>query len=399
MNHKHIPLIDYFLPEDRIARYPLEKRSDSKLLVRFADGKLMEEQFNQLPSILPEKSLLVLNTTKVVHARLLFQKPTGAVIELFCLAPYSPSNHEQALAATSKCQWRCLIGNKRKWKHGKLSMNMQTEMGSIRLNAEVVDQQENDFVVEFSWDLEIPFSVILEQAGQIPIPPYLNRSSEELDKERYQTIYARHAGSVAAPTSGLHFTPAIIEAIKARGVEIAAVNLNVSAGTFQPVKTDNAREHQMHNEFFSAQMDELLKIARHDGPVISVGTTSMRTLESLYWLGVKSWATGMLASHLEQWENEKLPTSLSVSESLNCIVDLMRDLGIHRYNASTEIMIYPGYEIKVAQGLITNFHMPKSTLLLLVSAFIKGDIDDIYSYALKHDFRFLSYGDSSLLFR
>ncbi len=390
---------DYPLPDERIAKFPLAQRDASKLLV-YRQGNITESRFYNLSQYLPEGCLLVYNNTRVIQARMIFQKATGARIEVFCLEPSSPSDYALSLGSTGTCVWKCMIGNLKKWKGGKLTKDIETTGNICHLQAELQDGGEgNTREVHFSWDNpEVHFAQILEHAGELPIPPYLHRATEESDKVTYQTVYSKIEGSVAAPTAGLHFTPNVFDSLKEKRIETEELTLHVGAGTFQPVKSATADEHQMHAEVIEVNRSTIEHLIRQAGHVIAVGTTSVRTLESLYYIGLH------LMRHPEettfnitQWEPYEIPSEVPSTEALQAIVQYMERSGINRIHASTRIMIKPGYTFRVVNGIITNFHQPKSTLLLLVSAFVNGNWRTLYDYALAHDFRFLSYGDSSLL--
>jgi S-adenosylmethionine:tRNA ribosyltransferase-isomerase len=377
----------YLLPDEKIARYPLERRDDSKLLV-YQNNTIVDENFSFIANYLPEKSLLVYNNTKVIQARLLFKKDTGAIIEIFCLEPILPSDYTLNFAQKGTCRWLCYTGNLKKWKEGKI----RCSIGNMELDAELVENNGESQVVDFSWTPnDLSFAEVIEQAGQIPIPPYLKREAEGIDQYRYQTIFSEYKGSVAAPTAGLHFTPAVFERMEYKDITHAAVTLHVGAGTFKPVKENDVRLHQMHTEHFRVSQSTIDLLLQHINNTTAVGTTTLRTLESLYWIGYK------LVNHLpnpffiSQWEVYDYKPELSVVDALNALKQHQEVV------ASTQIIIVPGYQFKIVNRLITNFHQPNSTLLLLVAAFIGPKWKDIYHYALAHDYRFLSYGDSSLL--
>ncbi len=389
---------DYDLPDSRIAKYPLEERDNSKLLI-YREGVIAEDIFLNLPKHLFANDLLVVNNTRVIHSRLFFQKPTGAIIEIFCLEPYLPSDYLFALQSTRSCTWVCFAGNLKKWKEGTLKKEIETPQGKILLEAIKKEQSVNQLIIEFRWDKEITFAQILELTGETPIPPYLNRNSEDIDKERYQTVYSLREGSVAAPTAGLHFTGEVFERLRQKDISTTEVTLHVGAGTFKPVQTESVSEHEMHSEFFSVSA-KTLELLKNNSEVVSVGTTSLRTLESLYWLALKIWTNPDIThSELGQWEPYSLTGNISYPDAMEILLKHMAKNKMDTFHAKTKIMIVPGYEIRSAKALVTNFHQPKSTLLLLVSAFVGSDWKQIYSYALANDFRFLSYGDSSLLFR
>ena len=393
----------YILPDERIAKYPLEKRDSSKLLI-YNNGEIAENKFSNLPQFLPEGSLMVFNNTKVVPARLLFKKETGAVIEIFCLEPVDPKDYALSFASTGSCSWNVVIGNARKWKGGDVYFicdDTHKEAFSLNLRAELVQKGDNNgSIVKFKWDGNISFSEVLDICGRIPIPPYLNRDTEELDLERYQTLYARIKGSVAAPTAGLHFTDAVLEQVRERGIDTCNVCLHVGAGTFVPVKSEYIADHKMHTEPFEVTKEFLLKLRdlKEGAKVISVGTTSTRTLESLYFIGVQCIENGEPGA-VQQWEPYKKEYNYTMKESVDAILEYMERNNMEKLVARTGIIIVPSYKFRVVDVLVTNFHQPQSTLLLLISAFIGGNWKSVYNYSLENGFRFLSYGDSSLLFR
>lgn len=398
--HIRIEDYDYPLPDDRIARYPLERRDASRLL-EYRDGKISEHHFYDIPALLPENALMIFNDTKVVPARLHFCRPTGAHIEIFCLEPVEPAEYVSMFSVTEKCRWKCMIGNVKRWKSDVLSLynpGNAPEITALGLKACLVERTGETSVVEFSWNGDIPFSKVLELCGSVPIPPYLNRETEEIDKERYQTLYAHYRGSVAAPTAGLHFTEEVLDAIKGRGIETATVCLHVGAGTFLPVKTSDVAEHTMHREPFAVTRELIGKLRDGGRPVVAVGTTSVRTLESLYFAGVECIEKGH-PDETGQWEPYGREYGYTLAESMDALLGYMDANGIDTYIAGTKIIIVPGYRFRVVDVLVTNFHQPQSTLLLLISAFVGGGWRPVYDYALEHGFRFLSYGDSSLLFR
>ena len=419
---------NYPLPDERIAKYPLAERDQSKLLV-YRDGQVSEDCFYNVGEYLPIGSLLIYNNTRVIQARLEFHKTTatqpyttstpplhntlGARIEVFCLEPLEPHDYQLSLGSTDGCTWKCMIGNAKKWKSGALSLPVVLPSGEeVTLFAEKGEQTGNTFAVHFSWNSPLEgewkgsFAEILDAVGELPIPPYLNRKTEESDKTTYQTVYSRIKGSVAAPTAGLHFTDKVLNGLRARGIQTAEVTLHVGAGTFQPVKVADANQHTMHTEIIAVPKATIQTIISNLGHIVAVGTTSMRTLESLYFLGIQllhhstqplHHSTQLLSvSQFEPYEKEY---TLSTREALQAIVDYLDSTEQDVLHAETQIMIKPGYQFRVVDQLITNFHQPKSTLLLLVSAFVGGDWHTIYDYALSHDFRFLSYGDSSILTR
>lgn len=381
----------YDLPDERIARFPLVQRDSAKLLT-YTGGMIGETVFSALPDLLPPDTLLVFNETKVIPARLLFRKETGALIELFCLEPVYPVDYEQCFAATETCDWKCVAGNIKRWKQDELLLSF----GEQTLRAGLLERQDDHVVVRFRWSGGQPFVQVLEQCGATPIPPYLKREATADDTERYQTVYARYRGSVAAPTAGLHFTPEVLEAVAKRGISTEKVTLHVGAGTFRPVKSETVAGHTMHSEPFSITRSALETIIKHLGAIITVGTTSTRALESLYFLGLQCIA-GKLPREVAQWEPYTIGATLSPKESLQALWTYMHKNDLQVLQASTQILIAPPYRFKVVRGLVTNFHQPQSTLLLLIAALIANDWRRVYEYALQHGFRFLSYGDSSLL--
>lgn len=423
---------NYPLPDERIAKYPLANRDQSKLLI-YRDGKVSEDQFYHIGEYLSADSLLIYNNTRVIQARLEFHKNTppyptqpqhnptqsqGARIEVFCLEPLEPHDYQLSLGSTSGCTWKCMIGNAKKWKSGALSLPVQLPSGEgITLSAEKGEQTGNTFAVRFWWNtpasnlsplasnLNISFAEILDAVGELPIPPYLNRKTEESDKTTYQTVYSRIKGSVAAPTAGLHFTDNVLNGLRQKGIQTAEVTLHVGAGTFQPVKVADANQHTMHTEIIAVPKTTIQTIINNLGHIVAVGTTSMRTLESLYFIGEELCAgfripdaedTTLSVAQFAPYEQEH---TLSTREALQALLDYLDNTQQDTLHAETQIMIKPGYQFRVVDQLITNFHQPKSTLLLLVSAFVGGDWHTIYDYALSHNFRFLSYGDSSILSR
>ena len=391
---------NYPLPDERIAKYPLSDRDASKLL-HYADNQVVERAFKNISELIPEGSLMVFNDTKVVPARLHFQRETGAHIEIFCLEPVLPEEYVSMFAVTDRCRWKCIVGNVKRWKNDTLHLynpHNDEHINEMALKADLIERDGETSVVEFSWADGAPFSKVLEVCGSIPIPPYLNRDTEAIDLERYQTLYARYRGSVAAPTAGLHFTEDVLSAIRNKNVDIETVCLHVGAGTFLPVKSSLVSEHTMHREPFVVTLAFLEKLLAKTGKVVSVGTTSVRTLESLYYMGVKCIETGK-PSDVNQWEPYERTYEYSLEESLEALVEFMKSNSLKDLQLGTRIIIVPGYNFKVVDILVTNFHQPQSTLLLLISAFVKGDWKNIYDFALSHDFRFLSYGDSSILFR
>ncbi|MBR4499717.1 MAG: S-adenosylmethionine:tRNA ribosyltransferase-isomerase [Paludibacteraceae bacterium] len=383
---------NYPLPDERIAKYPLAERDHSKLLV-YRDGKVSEDRFYHIGDHIAPHSLLVYNNTRVIQARLEFHKSSGARIEVFCLEPIAPHDYQLSLGSTTGCTWKCMVGNAKKF--NVESLELRVERLGVTLRVSKGEQRGNTYEVHFSWDNEkVSFAEILDAVGELPIPPYLNRKTEESDKRTYQTVYSRIKGSVAAPTAGLHFTERVLDDIRSRGIETEELTLHVGAGTFLPVKTADANEHTMHTEIIAVPKKAIEHIISKLGHIVAVGTTSMRTLESLYFIGCHP--DKPTVGQFEPYENE---FTLSVKDSLQAIVDYLEATGQETLHAETQIMIKPGYEFRVVDQLITNFHQPQSTLLLLVSAFVNGDWKTIYDYALSHDFRFLSYGDSSILTR
>ena len=385
METKHIKINDYNyeLPDERIAKFPIAQRDHSKLLV-YKHGEVSDDVFHHLPTYLPQGALMIFNNTKVIQARLHFRKETGALIEVFLMEPAEPTDYELMFQTTGHCSWLCMIGNLKKWKDGG-----------------------TNYWVDFDWDNDkVSFAEILEAVGELPIPPYLNRKTEESDKTTYQTVYSKIKGSVAAPTAGLHFTDAVLKDLDAHGIDREEVTLHVGAGTFKPVKSLEIEGHQMHTEYIVVHRRSLEKLIKHECRVIAVGTTSVRTIESLYYMGVhllKHPEANEEDLHVKQWdpyelsEDGNLVDGITPMQAIQAIIDYLDRNGLEALHSSTQIIIAPGYQYKIVKMLVTNFHQPQSTLLLLVSAFLKGDWKKVYDYALSHDFRFLSYGDSSLL--
>jgi len=397
----HIAEYNYPLPDERIARFPLEKRDESKLLL-YRDGKINESKFKQIADFLPERALIVFNNTRVIQARMLFHKSTGAKIELFCLEPISPHDYALVFQQNERCSWLCLVGNAKKWKEGVLQKEIITGNRRVILQAEKKESYGESHLIEFSWDNpDVTFAELLDAAGILPIPPYLNRETEEKDLQTYQTVYSKIKGSVAAPTAGLHFTDEVLHELDSRGFMREEVTLHVGAGTFKPVKSETIEEHEMHTEFISVNRSSIEHIKANAGNIIAVGTTSVRTLESLYYIGVSlsrnPEATGDELVVAQWMPYDEANNQLSVDESLQHILDYLDRHKSDKLLTATRIIIAPEYTFKLVRGIITNFHQPRSTLLLLISAFVKGNWKPIYDYALAHDFRFLSYGDSSLL--
>lgn len=399
---KHIKISDYNypLPDERIAKFPLPVRDQSKLLV-YRHGEVSETRFTSLPDYLEAGELMIFNNTKVIQARLHFRKETGALIEIFCLEPIQPNDYVLNFQQTSHAAWLCMIGNLKKWKEGSLHKEMNVKGHTITLTATRGECRGTSHWVDFTWDNpEITFADILDVFGELPIPPYLNRETQESDKETYQTVYSKIKGSVAAPTAGLHFTERVLQALRDKGVDLEEVTLHVGAGTFKPVKSEEIEGHEMHTEYISVNRQTIEKLIAHGGKAIAVGTTSVRTLESLYYIGVTIAShpdAGQEELHVRQWQPYETHPTMTTVESLQQILDYMKRHELEALHTSTQIIIAPGYTYHIVQKMVTNFHQPQSTLLLLVSAFVKGDWRTIYDYALGHDFRFLSYGDSSLL--
>ncbi|MBR3702937.1 MAG: S-adenosylmethionine:tRNA ribosyltransferase-isomerase [Alistipes sp.] len=390
---------DYPLPDERIAKFPLERRSDSKLLI-YRNGEISQSHFHSLAEQLPVGSLLVFNNTKVIRARVIMHKPSGARIEVFCLEPHRPADYEHAFTVKGECEWSCIVGNLKKWKEGQIGIDFNYEGTPCHLRAEIAERGEREHIVRFTWDVDLTFGQLLEYLGRIPIPPYLNRESEEIDLTRYQTVYSKFEGSVAAPTAGLHFTDEMIAQMRADGFVFDEVTLHVGAGTFLPVKSDNAAEHPMHTEHFEVRLATLENLLAHHGDITAVGTTSVRTLESLPVLGWRIRQGGEPDAErvIGQWESYDIPADYTGREVLEDLIGYMQHNGLERLKAATQIMITPlGFRFRIVSRIVTNFHQPKSTLLLLVSAYIGDDWRRMYRYALENDFRFLSYGDSSLL--
>jgi S-adenosylmethionine:tRNA ribosyltransferase-isomerase len=396
---------DYDLPAGRIAKYPLSERDSSKLLV-YKKGEIAEETYKELDQYIPEKSLLIFNNTKVIFARLNFKNSTGAKIEVFCLEP-AEKNAEQASAMSQEksVEWTCLIGRASKWKE----KTIQLETENLTLKAEILEKIGDSYKIKFSWDPEtLSFAEVLDKTGEMPIPPYLKRKSEEIDSNRYQTVYAKHKGSVAAPTAGLHFTASIFEKLNKKNTIQDYVTLHVGAGTFKPVKTETIAAHDMHSEWIEVRVELIENLIQSltkvgiENNIIAIGTTSLRTIESLYWMGVKASLNTNSTIHeleVQQWDPYELPKDLSSSDSLKALRSWLKKNKLEQLTCKTQIIIVPPYELKIADALITNFHQPKSTLLLLISAVVGDEWKTIYNYALENNFRFLSYGDGSILFK
>lgn len=402
MNTKEIRISDYNypLPDKRIAKFPIAERDHSKLLV-YRHGEISEDSFYNLPNYLPEGELMVFNNTKVIQARLHFHKETGALIEVFLLEPIAPADYEQMFQTAGRCTWACLVGNLKKWKEGTLRRELTVGGHAFTLTATRVGEKHTSQLVELQWDCPaVSFAEVIDAAGELPIPPYLNRATQESDKTTYQTVYSKIKGSVAAPTAGLHFTDRVLAALDAHGIDREELTLHVGAGTFKPVKSATIEGHEMHTEYISVHRQTLEKLLRHGGHAIAVGTTSVRTLESLYYMGLKLHANPGLGEeelHVGQWEPYEREAALTSTEAITEVLRFLDRHQLSTLHSSTKIIIAPGYDYKIVRMLVTNFHQPQSTLLLLVSALVKGDWRPIYDYALAHDFRFLSYGDSSLL--
>lgn len=422
MDTKHIKISDYNydLPDERIAKFPIAQRDHSKLLV-YKHGEVSDDVFHHLPTYLPQGSLMIFNNTKVIQARLHFRKETGALIEVFLMEPAEPTDYELMFQTTGHCSWLCMIGNLKKWKEGSLKRDFEIKGNKLTLSATmrrgdalgseaqkmVAKGGGTNYWVDFDWDNDkVSFAEILEAVGELPIPPYLNRKTEESDKTTYQTVYSKIKGSVAAPTAGLHFTDAVLKDLDAHGIDREEVTLHVGAGTFKPVKSLEIEGHQMHTEYIVVHRRSLEKLIKHECRVIAVGTTSVRTIESLYYMGVhllKHPEANEEDLHVKQWdpyelsEDGNLVDGITPMQAIQAIIDYLDRNALEALHSSTQIIIAPGYQYKIVKMLVTNFHQPQSTLLLLVSAFLKGDWKKVYDYALSHDFRFLSYGDSSLL--
>lgn len=404
MDTKHIQIKDfnYNLPDERIAKFPLAKRDNSKLLL-YRHGEVTEDVFHNIAQYLPKGALMVFNNTKVIQARLHFRKETGALIEVFLLEPYMPADYEQMFQTTGHCSWLCMIGNLKKWKEGSLKRTFDVKGKEVTFVAERKEDVHKSYRVDFSWDAsDVSWAELLDAVGELPIPPYLNRETQESDKTTYQTVYSKIKGSVAAPTAGLHFTPEVLADIDRHGIDREELTLHVGAGTFKPVKSEEIQDHEMHTEYICVHRQTLEKLIRHEAKAIAVGTTSVRTLESLYYIGVKLEKALDLSEeelHVCQWEpyENAVAKPITPIKAIENILAYLDKHGLSALHASTQIIIAPGYEYNIVKMLVTNFHQPQSTLLLLVSAFVHGDWRKIYDYALAHDFRFLSYGDSSLL--
>ena len=405
MNTKHIRIKDYNydLPDERIAKFPLPERDKSKLLV-YNHGEVSQDVFSNITLYLPQGALMVFNNTKVIQARLHFRKETGSLIEIFLLEPALPADYEQMFQTTGACSWYCLVGNLKKWKGGPLTTTVEMPgQPSVQLSAERDMSCETALKIDFKWtgDDKLSFAELIDKVGELPIPPYLNRNTQESDKTTYQTVYSKIKGSVAAPTAGLHFTQKVLADIDQHGIDREELTLHVGAGTFKPVKSEEIEGHAMHTEYVCIRRTTLEKLLQHNCEAVAVGTTSVRTLESLYYMGCKVKADPNVSLdqlHVNQWEPyTSTTTTIMPAEAIGELIAYMDRNDLPSLHSSTQIIIAPGYQYKIVKRLITNFHQPQSTLLLLVSAFVGGDWKSIYRYALDNDFRFLSYGDSSIL--
>ena len=390
---------DYPLPDERIAKYPLAERDSSKLLV-YRHGEVSEDRFTSLPTYLPKGALMVFNNTRVIQARLHFRKETGALIEVFCLEPLAPREYASMFVAVGSCSWICMVGNLKKWKEGALERTINVNGTTCTLTATRVATHGANHEVRFDWDGGFTFAEVLDAVGELPIPPYLNRETQESDLRTYQTVYSKIKGSVAAPTAGLHFTERVLADLDAHRIEREELTLHVGAGTFKPVKSEQIAGHEMHSEYIVVRRETIDKLIAHDGKAIAVGTTSVRTLESLYYIGLLVLQHPEASEedlHVPQWMPYETDSTVSTVEALTAVRDWLDRNELTALHTTTQIIIAPGYDYHIVQMMVTNFHQPKSTLLLLVSAFVHGDWHCIYDFALSHDFRFLSYGDSSLL--
>lgn len=399
MSPRNIQIKDYNypLPDERIAKYPLPERDKSQLLVSRPEG-ITDAHFYDLPDFIDSGELIVMNNTKVIQARMHFRKETGALIEVFLLEPAQPTDYELMFQQRGSCAWLCMIGNLKKWKEGSLHRTFTVEGSDLTLSVTRKQVVGTSHWVDFSWDRpDVSFAEIVDAVGELPIPPYLNRDTEESDKQTYQTVYSKIKGSVAAPTAGLHFTPAVLEALDRKGIEREELTLHVGAGTFKPVKSEFIEGHSMHTEYISVSRRTIERLLAHDGKAIAVGTTSVRTLESLYWLGAQCLEGKNGEMHVTQWQPYDSPSSATSIEALTALLHYMDQQGIDVLHGSTQIIIAPGYTYRIVKALVTNFHQPQSTLLLLVSALVGDRWHDIYKHAMDNAYRFLSYGDSSLL--
>ncbi len=398
-NYKNIKINDftYNLPEEQIAKYPISERDNSKILIH-KNGLIKEDVFRNSPNYIPENAQLVFNNTRVIHARLFFRKTTGAKIEIFCLEPVTPADYEISFQQKERVVWKCMVGNSKKWKTGVLNREVEIDGETIELSATKIGQEGNSFLIEFNWNKPISFAEIIEHTGTLPIPPYLNRETEESDEDTYQTVYAKIDGSVAAPTAGLHFTDEVLKTVAAKNIAIKEITLHVGAGTFQPVKSETISGHKMHHETVIIQKNIIEDFIENHDAIIAVGTTSVRSLESLFWLGVQleNGAFNQNNPEVLQWEPYNTEVKISTKKSLKNIVDYLNKTNRSAIQFSTQIIILPGYKFKIISGMFTNFHQPQSTLLLLISAFLGDEWRKVYDYALANNFRFLSYGDSNL---
>jgi S-adenosylmethionine:tRNA ribosyltransferase-isomerase len=404
MHPKHLKIEDYTyqLPDDKIAHYPLPQRDASKLLI-YKDGSISESVYADIAKQIPSGALMVFNQTKVVHARLLFRKTTGGVIEIFCLEPAAQTDIQTAMLQREKVLWKCMVGGASKWKHG-IVLDMNCADGGFNLYAAIAGREADAFIIELSWDRpELTFAEVLHYAGKVPLPPYLHREASSEDEANYQTIFAKQEGSVAAPTAGLHFTDNVMSALKEHDIDTAFVTLHVGAGTFKPVKAAVMESHEMHAEWIDVDATTIKQIRNSlDTGIVAVGTTSLRTLESLYWMGVKMTlgeTVDLQQIAVSQWDPYELKTAITATDAFTAIIEFLRHNNMPRLVTRTQIIIAPGYQFKVVGGLVTNFHQPQSTLLLLVAAFIGEDWRMVYDYALDHNYRFLSYGDGNLFWR
>jgi S-adenosylmethionine:tRNA ribosyltransferase-isomerase len=408
MHPKDISILDYtyLLPAEKIAAFPLAERDASKLLV-YQNGHISEDVYRNIATHIPTQSLLVFNNTKVIQARLLFQKPTGGIIEIFCLEPYEAVNeYSSIMQQKGRVRWKCMIGGAGKWKEGTIHKECKIKNEKVLVEAALVEKLNDAYIVELNWQpADYTVAEVLEAAGDMPLPPYIKRKAEAGDKERYQTIYAKYEGSVAAPTAGLHFTPAIFTSLTEKNISHTEVTLHVGAGTFKPVKAERMQGHEMHAEWIDVDIPTIEQLAANtDGCTIAVGTTSLRTIESLYWMGVKALLqpdATINELRIQQWDVYEAPlnnTAVPAKEALQALITWLENNGTNRVFTNTQILIAPGYRFKIAKAIVTNFHQPQSTLLLLVAAAIGHNWQNVYRYALENDFRFLSYGDGSLLF-
>lgn len=399
---KNIKISDftYDLPESKIAKYPLTERDKSKLLV-WQNGQIAESVFKNCAEFIPENAQLIFNNTRVIHARMFFRKETGSKIEIFCLEPVEPRDYQIAFQEKEQVVWKCMVGNSKKWKSGILTREIEIAEEKIMLRAEKTAQFENTFHVKFNWDKPYSFAEIIEQAGILPIPPYLNRETEDSDEETYQTVYAKIDGSVAAPTAGLHFTDSVLKELKLKNISEKEITLHVGAGTFQPVKSETIDGHTMHREMVVIPKNIIEGFVKNQDKIIAVGTTSVRSLESLYWLGLQMEKNSFNPKNPEvlQWEPYENEAKINTKKAFQNIAEFLNKTRQETIHFSTQIIILPGYDFKVISGMFTNFHQPQSTLLLLIAAFLSNDWKKVYDYALANNFRFLSYGDSNLYMR